>query len=643
MKSVDKLLRSLERAEVEELALVSGRLPCARVGTSFDPLDEEPLSSDSILAMLVSAGGSRYVDALGPTPKQWAVRVPGIGNVNVSAAQRGAMVLARFSLASRAQAPAEAPAAETRGSAQANRRSVRPSSPARARVSDAPRSSRSSRASVRAMKSTSKPSLRPRPSEAGKSRSVPPETARGARGEAKEKEKEEESFRRKPTAPAVPRTRLPADGIATRESNDLVLDTPSVGGFPPQPLPDTPKDGRPHIHVKGGPSHGRASWQPEADTQPAMTAVLDEEFVALLEQARASKASDLHLVAGRPPLFRIGGELRPKGNAVVGEAVERMILPLIPKRLTQVLETIGSCDFAFESPKHGRFRVNVGRQHSGLKACLRLVPRELPTLLGLGLPPELARASSHHQGLVVFTGPTGHGKTTTLTAVVDQINETTTHHIITVEDPVENLHPKKKALISQREVGTHTATFASALRAALREDPDVIVVGELRDVETVRMAVAASETGHLVLGTMNTPSAAKTIDRLIDLFPPADQAQVRLTLAAGLRLIVGQRLVPNPDRSRVHAAIELLPGSVPLSAIIRDNKTFQIPSLQQRGKAFGIIRLDDSLADLVRSGRALLEDALPFAESPADLEAAFKGRPTGLAGGGLHAPNMPRQ
>jgi twitching motility protein PilT len=159
----------------------------------------------------------------------------------------------------------------------------------------------------------------------------------------------------------------------------------------------------------------------------------------------------------------------------------------------------------------------------------------------------------------------------------------------------------------------------------------------------VRMAVAASETGHLVLGTMNTPSAAKTIDRLIDLFPPADQAQVRLTLAAGLRLIVGQRLVPNPDRSRVHAAIELLPGSVPLSAIIRDNKTFQIPSLQQRGKAFGIIRLDDSLADLVRSGRALLEDALPFAESPADLEAAFKGRPTGLAGGGLHAPNMPRQ
>jgi twitching motility protein PilT len=642
MKSVDKLLRSLERPEVEELALVSGRLPCARVGTSFDPLDEEPLSSDSILAMLVSAGGSRYVESLGPAPKQWAVRVPGLGNVNVSAAQKGAMVLARFSLANRPAATAEAPPEPraTAQTAQTPRRSVRPSSPARARVSEAPRSSRSSRNSIRAMKSSSKHSLRPRSADEGKGRSVPPETARAGRGESKDKE--EESFRRKPTAPALPRTRG-ADGAGARDSPDLVLDTP-MAGFAPQPMDsgrvDVPKGPRPHVHVKSEASTSEARWQPEADTQPAVAAVLDEEFAALLEQARGARASDLHIVAGRPPLFRIGGELQPRGSVIVAEAVQRMLLPLVPKRLSRVLETVGSCDFALESPKHGRFRVNVGRQHTGLKASLRLIPRELPTLSGLGLPSELSRASGHHQGLVVFTGPTGHGKTTTLTAVVDLINETTTHHIITVEDPVENIHPKKKALISQREVGTHTQTFASALRASLREDPDVIVVGELRDVETVRMAVAASETGHLVLGTMNTPSAAKTIDRLIDLFPPADQPQVRLTLAAGLRLIVGQRLVPSPDRTRVHAAIELLPGSVPLSAIIRDNKTFQIPSLQQRGKAFGILRLDDSLAELVRSGRARLEDALPFAESPAELEAAFKGRPTGLAGG--VQPNMPR-
>jgi twitching motility protein PilT len=639
MKSVEKLLRALERPEVEELALVSGRLPCARVGTSFDPLDEEALTADTILAMLVAAGGSRYVDALGPTPKQWAVRVPGVGNVNVSAAQRGAMVLARFSLTSRPQKAAE----PSDAGVLTPRRSVRPSLAARSRTSEAPRSSRSSRNSLRATKSSSKHSSRPKAADDSKGRSVPPDPARGGRSESKDSA--EEAFRRKPTAPAVPRIRA-ADGVAAREPADLVLDTPSiVGGFAPQPLPGPggargdSGPARPHVHVKGESSREGTPWQPEADTQPALSAVLDAEFSALLEQARAAKASDLHIVAGRPPLFRVAGELKPRGNAIAVEAVQRMVLPLVPRRLANVLETLGSCDFALESPKHGRFRVNVGRQHSGIKACLRLVPRDLPTLGGLGLPAELTRASGHHQGLVLFTGPTGHGKTTTLTAVVDQINETTTHHIITVEDPVENVHVKKKALISQREVGTHTATFASALRAALREDPDVIVVGELRDVETVRMAVAASETGHLVLGTMNTPSAAKTIDRLIDLFPPPDQPQVRLTLASGLRLIVGQRLVPSPDRTRVHAAIELLPGSVPLSAIIRDNKTFQIPSLQQRGKGFGIIRLDESLADLIRSGRALLEDALTIAEAPAELEAAFKGRPTGIAPG-AHAPNL---
>ncbi len=192
-------------------------------------------------------------------------------------------------------------------------------------------------------------------------------------------------------------------------------------------------------------------------------------------------------------------------------------------------------------------RVNVARQRTGLKGCFRCIPAAVPTLASLGLPPEIERATHHHQGLVLVTGPTGHGKTTTLAAIVDIINRDTTHHVITVEDPVEYLHPRKRALMSQREVGTATRTFAAALKASLREDPDVIVVGELRDTETVRMALAASETGHLVLGTMNTPSAAKTIDRLVDLFPTADQQQVRMTLAGGLHLIVSQRLVPTTD------------------------------------------------------------------------------------------------
>lgn len=347
---------------------------------------------------------------------------------------------------------------------------------------------------------------------------------------------------------------------------------------------------------------------------------------ALLSVARDAGASDLHVVADRPILLRVCGELVPRGAPVDAARVEEMIAAVVPDRLRVALEERGSCDLAVDRGKLGRFRVNVGRQRTGLKACFRLVAHELPTLESLGLPPEIERATHHHQGLVLVTGPTGHGKTSTLAAIVDIINRETTHHIITVEDPVEYVHPREKAMISQREVGTNTRTFAAALKASLREDPDVIVVGELRDTETVRMALAASETGHLVLGTMNTPSAAKTIDRLVDLFPPADQQQVRMTLAGGLHLIVSQRLVPASDGKRMAAAVELLPGSVALWSLIRDGKTYQIPSLQQRGKGFGIIRLDESLHDLVRAGRVTKDAALAVAENPEDLDAVLSGR-----------------
>ena len=303
-----------------------------------------------------------------------------------------------------------------------------------------------------------------------------------------------------------------------------------------------------------------------------------------------------------------------------------MIGTIVPERLRSTLAEQGSCDFALDLGAQGRFRVNVARQRSGLKGCLRCIPTIVPTLASLGLPPEIERATHHHQGLVLVTGPTGHGKTTTLAAIVDIINRETTRHVITVEDPVEFLHVRKRAMISQREVGSHTRSFQSALKGSLREDPDVIVVGELRDTETVRMALAASETGHLVLGTMNTPSAAKTIDRVVDLFPPADQPQVRMTLAGGLHLIVGQRLLPTADGAGMVAAAELLPGSVALWSLIRDNKTFQIPSLQQRGRGFGILRLDESLAELVRAGRVTTTAALAVAESPDELEAVLAGK-----------------
>jgi twitching motility protein PilT len=346
---------------------------------------------------------------------------------------------------------------------------------------------------------------------------------------------------------------------------------------------------------------------------------------ALLTEAREAGASDLHVVAGRPILLRIGGDLIARGTPIDERAAEAMIGGAVPERVRATLEEHGSCDFALESGA-GRFRANVARQRTGLKGCFRCISAEVPTLASLGLPLEIERATHHHQGLVLVTGPTGHGKTTTLAAIVDIINTATTHHVITVEDPVEYIHPRKTAMISQREVGTHTRSFQAALKASLREDPDVIVVGELRDTETVRMALAASETGHLVLGTMNTPSAAKTIDRLVDLFPPADQPQVRMTLAGGLHLVLSQRLLPAASGRGMMAAVELLPGSVALWSLIRDAKTYQIPSLQQRGKGFGIVRIDDSLADLVRAGRVTRAAAFAIAENPDELDAVLSGK-----------------
>ncbi|WP_257453548.1 type IV pilus twitching motility protein PilT [Archangium lipolyticum] len=422
-----------------------------------------------------------------------------------------------------------------------------------------------------------------------------------------------------PTPPPASRPAPPMGGLSTRSprtSGVQILppksDTPEP---PPEPQPPPPAE-----PVAEAPPPG-----PRIVVRPGSA----RDLSMLLEDARTVGASDLHVVAGRPPLFRIVGELLAHGEPLPPDVVETLLLPHVPARLRPVLDRDGSCDFSLDLRHAGRFRVNVCRQRTGYKGTFRLIPREIPTLESLGLPADIAKATHHHQGLIVVTGPSGHGKTSTLAAIVDIINRETSHHVLTVEDPVEYLHPRKKALLSQREVGTHTKTFASALKGSLREDPDVILVGELRDTETVRMALAASETGHLLISTMNTPSAAKTIDRLIDLFPPGDQAQVRMTLASSLRLIVSQRLMPSADGQSLVAAAELLPGSVALGNLIRDGKTYQIPSLQQRGKGLGIVRFDDSLADLVRAGKTTLEIARSYAESPDEVEAMVTGKRPG--------------
>ncbi len=346
---------------------------------------------------------------------------------------------------------------------------------------------------------------------------------------------------------------------------------------------------------------------------------LANHVAALVVAARQRGASDLHIAANRPVMIRaIGSLVMLEPTPWTPAEVEAALLPLLGDAREQ-LDARGYADVAIVLPGAGRVRGNISRQQGGLKGSFRLAFPKPPTLEELALPKELAKVVSHHQGLVVLAGPSGHGKTTTLAALVDLINETRAHHVLTIEDPVEIEHPRKKAVISQRQVGAHTRSFAAALKASLREDPDVIVIGELRDRESVEIALTAAETGHLVMATMSTPSAAKTIDRLIDMFPPDDQSQVRASLAGALRAIVAQRLLPRADGSGVVPAVELLTGVLPLAALIRNNQLFQLPNLMQRGRAFGMIRLDDSLIELVRSGVVDEEVALRTAENKKEM------------------------
>jgi len=345
-------------------------------------------------------------------------------------------------------------------------------------------------------------------------------------------------------------------------------------------------------------------------------------LTALITEARRRDATDLHLAANRPVLVRTVGDLVALDPAPRSATdVERLLLPLLGPARRRQLEARGYVDLAVDVPGAGRLRTNVSRQQGGLKGAFRLMMPRPPTLEELGLPAAVAKVTEHHQGLVVIAGPSGHGKTTTLAALVDLLNRADPIHILTIEDPVEIVHPKHAAVVSQREVGRHTLSFAAALKASLREDPDVIVIGELRDRETVEIALTAAETGHLVLATMSTPSAAKTIDRLIDMFPPADQSQVRASLGAALKAIVAQRLLPNAQGTGVVAAVELLVGMLALANMIRDNKLFQLPNLMQRGKAFGMIRLDDSLSELVRAGKLAEDVAVRYADNKKDFVA----------------------
>ena len=321
-------------------------------------------------------------------------------------------------------------------------------------------------------------------------------------------------------------------------------------------------------------------------------------------------ASDLHLAAGSQPIVRVRGEMeRLKHPAFENDELKAMLYEIAPEYKVKVFEETGDVDFGYEIPGVARYRANFFNQKYGVAAVFRQIPSTVLTVEQLGLPPIMKKFASLNKGLVLVTGPTGSGKSTTLAAVVDYANKTRKDHIITVEDPIEFVHQSQNCLINHREVGLHTRSFAAALRGALREDPDVILVGEMRDLETIDLALTAAATGHLVFGTLHTPSAAKTIDRVIDVFPAGQPNQIRNTLSEALKGVIAQNLFKRVDVKGRVAALEILVVTPAIANLIREAKTFQIPGMLQVGKKYGMQSLDDAIMDLLNEKQISPEDA----------------------------------
>ena len=341
----------------------------------------------------------------------------------------------------------------------------------------------------------------------------------------------------------------------------------------------------------------------------------------LLATVREMGASDLHLSVGEPPLLRVGGKLeRLKLSALTQEQVRKGVLSTLNARQKEILKATGEVDYCYAIPEVGRYRANAFEQRLGLCATFRVIPNIPPTFADLRIPGRLTELLDYHQGIIVISGPAGSGKSTTLAAIINLINETKPEHILTIEDPVEFVHPVKNSLVNQREIGGHTDSFARALRGALRQDPDVIVVGELRDAEVTRMALSAAETGHLVIATMHTTSAVQTIDRLVTSFPPEEQQQVRMGLSESLKYVISQQLIPRKDGQGRLAIFEVLKGTPSIANLIRDNKTFQIQSMMQIGSHVGMQTVDMALVELYEANLITAETAWTKAQKQETFE-----------------------
>ena len=403
-----------------------------------------------------------------------------------------------------------------------------------------------------------------------------------------------DKVRAKRAAEQAPEGIAPLEGIERTSTPDAVDAT----GAPEEATEDEPAFG--------------------VDTDPDLENRINLATVSLdtlLRRAVEAGASDLHLHSGSAVKLRAKGQFFDHGTPLVEpDQGERLALEAMSPEERAVFQEKGELDLCYTLSGVGRFRTNVYRQLRGTDAVFRVIPPKPPSLEELGLPSTLARFTTYHQGMLLVTGPTSCGKSATLAALVNLINEERPEHILTIEDPIEYLHPSKRCLVNQRSVNRHTRSFARALRAALREDPDVIVIGELRDRETISLALTAAETGHFVLATLHTNSAVRTINRIVGAFPPDQQEQVRTMLSESLRAVISQRLLPKADGSGLALALEVMVGTLAVGNMIRENKTIQIRSLLQTGAEQGMVLLDNSLATLVRDGIVDREEALRHAE-----------------------------
>jgi len=412
-----------------------------------------------------------------------------------------------------------------------------------------------------------------------------------------------------PTAPSMPAMPAPPAGLDTDDELDI---------------------GRPPLRTQPPIAPSKLAY--DNALSDGSTSAIDRLLCRLLDV----KGSDLHISANATPMMRIDGEMKqvPGAEPLSGEQIQRMLMPIIPPRNREEFAKTHDSDFAYELPGKARFRANLFVDLKGMGAVMRVIPSKILTTDDLNLPKELLALCHLPKGLVLVTGPTGSGKSTTLAALVDYINRTREDHIITIEDPVEFVHPNKKCLVNQRQVGEHTDSFKKALRAALREDPDIVLLGEMRDLETIAIALETAETGHLVFGTLHTSSAPSTIDRIIDQYPPAQQEQIRVMLANSLKGVIAQMLCKKIGGGRV-AALEVMFGVPAIANLIRESKVFQIPSIMQTGRKMGMALMNDSLFKLVKDGIVAPEEALAKANDKPGLLVAFQSAGIRLETSGL--------